>query len=113
MVTIETARQFALSLQAVEEYDHVGRPAFRANGRTFATLWVNDDRMMIILPLIEQDVFCKFNSAIIYPVPNKWGLKGCTLFELKEIREDMLQDAITLGWQTVMNKKPTKKSPKK
>jgi hypothetical protein len=113
MVTLETARQFALSLSGTEEYDHVGRPAFRANGRTFATLWVNDERMMIILPLIEQDVFCKFNPAIIYPVPNKWGLQGCTLFELKEMREDMLLDAITLGWQAVMDKKPNKKSPKK
>jgi hypothetical protein len=113
MVSIETARQLALALPGTEEYDHVGRPAFRANGRTFATLWVNDDRMMIILSLIDQDVFCAFNPAIIYPVPNKWGLRGCTLFELKEMREDMLQDAITVGWQTVMDKKPNKRSPKK
>lgn len=113
MVTLETARQFALSLPGTEEYDHVGRPAFRANGRTFATLWMNDERMMVILPLIDQDVFCAFNSAIIYRVPNKWGLKGCTLFELKHMREDMLQDAITLGYQTVMAKKPNRKSPHK
>jgi hypothetical protein len=69
--------------------------------------------MMIKLSLIDQSVFSAFNPVIIYPVPNKWGLQGCTLFELKEMREDMLQDAITLGWQTVMDKKPIKKSSKK
>jgi hypothetical protein len=113
MVTIETARQFALSLPGTEEYDHVGRPAFRANGRTFSTLWVPEQRMMVKLSLIDQSVFCAFNPKIIYPVPNKWGLQGFTLFELKEMREDMLMDAITLGWQAVMDKKPNKKSPKK
>jgi hypothetical protein len=112
MVTIETARQFVLSLPGTEEYDHVGRPAFRANGRTFATLWVTDERMMVKLSLIDQSVFCAFDPAIIYPVPNKWGLQGCTLFELNKMREDMLQDAITQGWQAVMDK-PKKRSPKK
>lgn len=113
MVTIATARKFALSLPGTEEYDHVGRPAFRANGRTFATLWLPEQRMMVKLSPIDQDVFCAFNPAIIYPVPNKGGLQGCTLFELKDMREDMLLDAITLGWQAVMDKKPNKKSSKK
>ena len=113
MVTIETARQFALSLPGTEEYDHVGRPAFRANKRTFATLWVTQQQMMVKLSLIDQSVFCAFNPAVIYPVPNKWGLQGCTLFELNEMREDMLQDAITQGWQAVMDKTSAKRSPKK
>lgn len=112
MVTIETARQLALSLPGTEEYDHVGRPAFRANGRTFATLWVTDQRMMVKLSLVDQSVFCAFDRDVIYPVPNKWGLQGCTLFELTKMREDMLQDAITQGWQAVMAKSK-KKSPKK
>ena len=70
--------------------------------------------MMIKLPLIEQSVFFSFNPEIIYPVPNKWGSHhGATLFELDLVREDMLQDAITTAWQTVMDKKPNQKSPKK
>ncbi|WP_214069978.1 MmcQ/YjbR family DNA-binding protein [Mucilaginibacter sp. dw_454] len=114
MVTVEQARQFTLSLPGVEEYDHVGRPAFRANGRTFATMWVTDRRMNVILTQIDQSVFCAFDPKIVYPVPNKWGSHhGATLFELDHVREDMLQDAITTGWQTVMDKKPNRKSPKK
>ena len=114
MVTVEQARQFALSLPAVEEYDHVGKPAYRANGRTFATLSVTDRRMNIMLSLVDQSVFCSFDPKVIYPVPNKWGSHhGFTYFELDYVSQDMLQDAITTGYQTVMDKKPNRRSKKK
>lgn len=113
MITVEQARQFALSLPGVEEYDHVGKPAYRANGRTFVTLSVIDRRMNIVLSLIDQSVFCGFDSKIVYPVPNKWGSHhGWTFFELDHVPDEMLQDAINTGYQLVMNKKPTRK-PKK
>ncbi|MDB5004122.1 MAG: hypothetical protein JWQ34_2347 [Mucilaginibacter sp.] len=113
MVTIETARQLALSLSGTDEYAHFDKQAFRANGRIFATLWEPEQRMMVKLSLIDQSVFSAFNPAIIYPVPNKWGLQGCTFFELKEVREDMLLDALTTAWQAVMAKKSTQKSQPK
>jgi hypothetical protein len=106
MIDIETARQIALSLPGTEEYDHFGKPAFRANNRIFATLWVPEQRAMVKLSPIDQSVFSAFNPAVIYPVPNKWGLQGCTFFELKEVRRDMLEDALTTAWQTVVAKKP-------
>jgi hypothetical protein len=113
MITTETARQIALSLPGTEEYNHFGKPAYRANGRTFATLWVPEQRMMVKLSLIDQSVFSAFDPAVIYPVPNKWGLQGCTFFELKAAREDMLTDALTTAWQAVMDKKAIKISAKK
>lgn len=109
MITIETVRQFALSLPGTEEYDHFGKPAFRANKRTYATLWVPEQRAMVKLTPIDQSVFSAFNPEVIYPVPNKWGLQGCTFFELKEARLDMLQDALTTAYETVMTKKSTRK----
>jgi predicted DNA-binding protein (MmcQ/YjbR family) len=113
MVTIETARQLALSLSGTDEYAHFDKQAFRANGRIFATLWEPEQRMMVKLSLIDQSVFSAFNPAVIYPVSNKWGLQGCTFFELKEVREDMLLDALTTAWQAVTAKKSTKKSQPK
>jgi hypothetical protein len=112
MIDIETARQIALSLPGTEEYDHFGKPAFRANNRIFATIWVPEQRVMVKLSPIDQSVFSAFNPAIIYPVPNKWGLQGCTFFELKEVRRDMLEDALTTAWQAVTTKKPAKKNHK-
>jgi hypothetical protein len=110
MITIETARQIALSLTGTEEYDHFGKPAFRANNRIFSTLWVPEQRMMVKLSTIDQSVFCLFNPDIIYPVPNKWGLQGCTLFELKTVPIAMLEDALRTAWQTVVSKKPARKN---
>ena len=106
MADIETARQIALSLPDVEEYDHFGRPAFRRKDkRTFATLWPADNRMMVVLSPIDQSVFNSFDPAIFFPVPNKWGLKGATFIELSKVRSDMLQDAITTAWETASLKK--------
>jgi hypothetical protein len=106
MVGIEVARQIALSLPDVEEYDHFGRPAFMRKGkRTFATLWPAENRMMVKLSLVDQSVFNSFDPSIFYPVPNKWGLKGATFVELSKVRLDMLQDAITTAWETASLKK--------
>lgn len=114
MVTVEQARQFALSLPETEEYNHVGKPAFRANGRTIATLSVADRRMQIGLSQIDQSVFCAFDPGIVYPVPNKWGSHhGWTVFELDTVHPDMLQDAIATSYQMMMNKKPTRPPKKK
>src|SRR5690349_14146468 len=109
MIIAETARQIALSMPGTEEYDHVGRPAFRANNRTFSTLWMQDQLMMVKLSPIDQSVFCAFDSSIFYPVPNKWGQQGFTLVDLKKVRLDMLTDAIKTAWQTVMDKKKISK----
>jgi hypothetical protein len=105
VIDIETARQIALSLPGTEEYDHFGRPAFKIKGeRTFATLWPAEHRVMVKLSLIDQSVFTSFDRTIIYPVPNKWGLKGATFIELSKVRLDMLTDAITTAWQTAAMK---------
>ncbi len=105
MIDLETVRQFTLSLPGTEENDHFGKPAFRATKRTYATLWVPEQRVMVKLSLVDQSVFSAFNPDAIYPVPNKWGLQGCTFFELKEARLDMLKDALTTAYQAVMTKK--------
>ena len=102
MVTLETARQIALSMPEAEEFDHFGRPAFRIKKKkVFATLWPVENRMMVKLSPIDQSVFNAFDPAVFYPVPNKWGLNGATFVELSKVRLDMLQDAITTAWETV------------
>jgi hypothetical protein len=105
MADIETARQIALSLPDTEEYNHFGRPAFKIRGkRTFATLWLVEQRMMVALSLVDQSVFNSFDPSIFYPVPNKWGLNGATFIELRKVRMDMLQDAIHVAWQNASEK---------
>jgi len=105
MVDLETARQIALSQPDAEEFDHFGRPAFRIKKkRVFATLWPNENRMMVKLTPIDQSVFHSFDPSIFYPVPNKWGLGGATFVELEKVRPDMLEDAIHTAWEEANRK---------
>jgi hypothetical protein len=105
MVELERARQLALSLPGTVELEHFGIPSFRVNKRIFATLWVNHNRMMVKLPVIDQSVFNSFDPAVFFPAPNKWGLGGATFVELAKVREDMLTDALNVAYEAAMVKK--------
>ena len=109
MITTQQARQIALALPGTIEHPHFDKQAFKANGRIFSTLWEKEQLIMVKLSLIDQSVFSSFNPAIIYPVPNKWGLQGCTFVELATVPREMLEDALQTAWQTVMDKKKTSK----
>ena len=108
MVGLEKARQLALSMPGATEQDHHGIPSFRANKKIFATLWVNQQRMMVKLPPVDQSVFNSFDPAIFFPVPNKWGLKGATFVELSKVRPEMLADALTIAYEEVIAQRPKK-----
>jgi len=105
MVDLDTARQIALSLPGSIEQDHHGRPSFRANNRIFATLWEPQNRMMVKLSPIDQSVFHAFDATVFFPVPNKWGLGGATFVELAKVRRDMLEDALNIAYNAVIEKK--------
>ena len=105
MIDIETARQMAMALPGTEERDHFGIPSFRSNNRIFSTLWVKDNKMMVKLSAIDQSVFCSFDASIFYPVPNKWGLQGCTFVELSKVKPEMLEDALKQAWERANSKK--------
>lgn len=104
MITTETARQIALALPDTTEHAHFDKQAFKANKRIFATLWEKERLVMVKLSLIDQSVFCLFDPTIIYPVPNKWGLQGCTFIELDKVPHEMLEDALKTAWNTVIQK---------
>ncbi len=105
MIDTETARQIALALPGTTEHPHFDKQAFKANKRIYATLWKKERRVMVKLTLIDQSVFSSFDPTIIYPVPNKWGLQGCTFIELDKVPREMLADALHTAWKTVMAKK--------
>jgi hypothetical protein len=69
MVTIQLARQAALSLPETEEHRHFHMAAFRVNKKIFAAIHEDKSFMMVKLSLPDQSVFCAFNKEIIFPVP--------------------------------------------
>jgi len=101
MVSLNTARQLALSLPEAEEQSHFHLPDFRVKKKIFASLHEDKNLMMVKLNTIDQSVFCEIDSTIIYPVPGGWGKKGATFINLKKIKKEMLMDALTTAWKTV------------
>jgi hypothetical protein len=109
MITIEEARQMALSLPGVIEQDHFGIPSFRVDNRIFSTLWIKENRMMVKLSPIDQSVFNLMAPSVFYPVPNKWGLGGATFVELDIVLPEMLVDAIRIAYDGIVLKPKVRK----
>ena len=96
----------ALSLPGAIELPHFEKTSFRVNKKIFATLDVANMRACLMLSPVDQSVFAAYDKTVIYPVPNKWGLKGATFAELSTIHPDLLKDALDQAYNDkVTNKK--------
>ena len=106
-----TGRQFAemaLSFSGTEQVPHFERLGFKVTGkRMFATYLEKDNTANIFLTPKEQAVFCEMDKAI-YPVPNKWGEKGATTFELNRVPKHIVMEALLSAYNEVINSKGRK-----
>src|SRR5688572_33249419 len=100
MVSIEKARQLALTFPETDEHPHFDKKAFRVKKKIFATLDEKKKRLVLKLTLIDQSVFCSFDPTIIYPVPGGWGRQGATIVELTKVKTAMFKDALTTAYCT-------------
>ena len=105
MVNIETFRQLALSFPGAIELPHFEKTSFRVHKKIFATLDIKNTRACLILSETDQSVFSAYDKSIIYPVPNKWGAKGATFVELKNVPKNMLKDALKRAYSKIITKK--------
>jgi hypothetical protein len=104
MVSIDTFRKLALTFDETVEQPHFEKSSFRVAKKIFASLDVKNNRATIKLNEIDQSIFCAFDEAIIYPVSGTWGKQGWTIVELRKVRKDMLQDALTVLYCNVAPK---------
>lgn len=101
----EAFKSLALSFPGTEEKPHFDRTAFRVvKKRIFATLLESKQSANIVLSPAEQLEFCALEEPGIYPVPNKWGEKGWTTFELGNVPEEVVQAALELAYEAVLKK---------
>lgn len=111
-----TPKQFykrALAFPGTEANPHFDRVAFKVTGkRIFATLQEESLTANLMLSPLDQSVFINLGKGSIYPVPNKWGLKGVTTFSLKTVSEELLVDALETAYHDVLKatKKPNRRS---
>lgn len=99
----------ALSFSGAEQVPHFERIGFKPFGkRMFATYLEKDNTANIFLTPAEQAVFCEMDSPNIYPVPNKWGEKGATTFELNRVEKEIVTEALASAYNEVIQSKQNK-----
>jgi predicted DNA-binding protein (MmcQ/YjbR family) len=108
MVDIKTFKKLALSFPDTVQEPHFEKASFRVKKKIFATLSEEKSMALVKLSEIDQSVFCSFDKSIIFPVDNKWGKKGWTVIDLKKVRKDLLQDALTTAYNEVAKTKKIK-----
>ena len=110
MITSQAFQVMAISFAGVEQMPHFDRTGFKITGkRMFATYLEKNNTANIFLCPREQAVFCKMDVHSIYPVPNKWGEKGATTFELNKVSKEIVLEALLSAYQEVMKKSSSKK----
>ena len=96
----------ALSFPGTIQKPHFERTGFCVTGkRMFATYLAKNNTANVFLRPAEQAVFCKMDPQHIYPVPNKWGEKGATTFELNAVSEAFVLEALLSAYNDVISKK--------
>src|ERR1700676_1551375 len=104
-MTAADFRRIALSLEGVEEYSHVGLPAFRAGGRKFASLASQAGGYgNLMLTLEQQAAFVEEAREISLPIPGGWGKMGHTHIRLAAASEDVLTGALRTAWKLRIDK---------
>ena len=101
MITFDQFRKMALSFPETEEKPHFEKVSFRWKNKIFATYHEKEHRAMLLLPLIEQSVFCDYDSTVFFPLPGVWGKKGATFTDLQLVRKNMFKDALQLAYNRV------------
>jgi len=111
-MTTADFRRIALSLEEVEEYSHAGLPAFRVEGRKFASLASQAGGYgNLMLTLEQQASFVEEAPGIFLPIPGGWGKMGHTHIRLAVASEDVLTGALRTAWK-LRSDKNSKRSRK-
>lgn len=109
MIPITKFRQLALSFPETEEHPHFEKASFRVKKKIFATLDESHQRAVLKFSPIDQSVFCLIDKSAIYPVPNKWGKQGWTIFDLTKLNSKLMKDALSVSYNMIVKSTLKKK----
>ncbi len=106
MIDMKAFQAMALSFPHTEQVPHFERIGFKITGkRMFTTYLEKNNTVNIFLTPSEQKLFCKMDNTNIYPVPNKWGEKGATTFELNAVAREVLMEALLSAYNEIIRSK--------
>lgn len=95
----EDVRALALMLPETVEGAHQGHPDFRVGGRIYATLWVDEARVVLRLPPELQSLMVEAEPDVFVPVPGAWGARGWTSLDLDMAEDETLRGALLTAWR--------------
>ncbi len=105
MISETTFIEMALSFPGTEQVPHFDRLGFKViKRRMFATYFAENNTANIFLTPAEQTRFAQMDENI-YPVPNKWGEKGATTFELDVVPGEIIMAALLSAYKKVVKPK--------
>lgn len=105
MISEEDFIEMVMSFHGVEQTPHFERVGFKVQGRRmFATYLAKSHSANIFLSPEAQQIFCQAGNLGIYPVPNKWGEKGATTFELAQVSSEWVFEALRMAYEAVLKK---------
>jgi hypothetical protein len=99
----DDVRRLAAALPEVTEGAHSGHPDFRVGGRIFATLWVDEERVVLRLKPVEQAALIEAEPDRFAAVDGAWGRRGWTSLDLWETEEETLTAALHAAWRGVVS----------
>ena len=106
MITEKGFTEMALSFPGTEQTQHFERIGFKIIGkRMFASYLAENNTANIFLTPAEQAIFCEMDAVNIFPVPNKWGQKGATTFELNKVPKELVMEALLSAYNEVLKPK--------
>ncbi len=109
-MTANEFRRIALQLEGVIESAHQAHPDFRVGGRIFATLGYPDPKWgMVNLTPDQQRAWVRDRPEAFVAVKGKWGEQGSTNVRLDAVDAEALGEALTLAWQNIVAKGPSKR----
>lgn len=98
-------RSFSLSLPEATEAPHFEKTSFRVKKKIFATFDSRTQLACVKLSETDQDLFCLFDSELIFPLPNKWGKQGWTLVKIEDLDKEVIRDLLCAAYNQVAPKK--------
>ena len=108
-MTSQQFHELALSFPGTEDNPHFDRTAYKVSGKKiFASLHEESQSANLKVSIADQAIFTEFDQAIVYPVPNKFGLQGWTTFELKGAPIELMKEALHSAYKEVFDV-PSKK----
>lgn len=101
-MNVESARKICLEQMQTEELDHFGKPSYRVNGKIFATLWIEEKKLVLKLDGDQQAESCSHFPLACNPVEGYYGKQGWTEFNLDKMTDEkMAAELIRKAWINV------------